>query len=154
MATHKIAIKRPDGELETMAFEGVYRSDVKPLLTKETEWVTLQYVMLRQTPDGRCLCMVCDEDGRFKQLPYNFSMITQSGSYKFLSQIVGTVAFICYRWENVWEKEIYDYELMDLNDDELSIIQTILGEPYQERVKAASKSDSSIHDRPVFTIYE
>lgn len=87
MATHKIAIKRPDGELETMAFEGVYRSDVKPLLTKETEWVTLQYVMLRQTPDGRCLCMVCDEDGRFKQLPYNFSMITQSGGYRFLSQV-------------------------------------------------------------------
>lgn len=153
MAIHKIAIKRPGCSLEPLSFDGTYRCDVKPLLNGKAEGTTLEYVMLRQTPDGRCLCMVCDEDGRFKQLPYNFSMITQSGGYKFMSQIVGTVVFVCYRWEDVWAKEIYDFELLDLNDDEMSIINTILGEQYQERVKDMFRNDPTIHDSPVFTIF-
>lgn len=152
MAIHKIAIKRPNSSLELLDFEGTYRCDVKPLLNGKAEGTTLEYVMLRQTKDGRCLCMVCDEDGRYKQLQHNFSMITQSGGYKFLSKIVGTVVFVCYRWEDVWAKEIYDYELLDLNDDELSIINTILGDPYQERVKQMARHDPTIHDSPVFTI--
>ena len=153
METHKIAIKRPGCSLEPLSFDGTYRCDVKPLLNGKAEGTTLEYVMLRQTPDGRCLCMVCDENGRYKQLPYNFSMITKSGSYKFLSQIVGTVVFVCYRWEDVWAKEIYDFELLDLNDDELSIINTIFADQYQQRVKEMGQKDPTIHDSPVFTIY-
>lgn len=152
MATYKIAIKRPDSPLELLDFEGTYRCDVKPLLNGKAEGTTLEYVMLRQTKDGRCLCMVCDEDGRYKQLPYNFSMITKSGSHKFLSRVLGTVVFVCYRWEDVWAKEIYDYELLDLNDHEISIINTILGDQYQERVKVISQQDPTIHDSPIFTI--
>lgn len=153
MATHKIAIKRPRCALEPLAFEGTYRSDVRPLLDGQSGYVTLQYVMLRQTPEGRCLCMVCDEDGRYKQLPHNFSMITKSGGYKFLSPIVGTVVFVCYRWEDVWSKEIYDFELLDLNDDEVSIINTILSDQYQERVKIMAQNDPTIHDKPIFTVF-
>lgn len=151
-AKHKIALKRPGCSLEPLSFDGTYRCDVKPLLNGDSKGTTLQYVMLRQTEDGRCLCMVCDEDGHYKQLPYNFSMITKSGSYKFLSKIVGTVVFVCYRWENVWTKEIYDFELLDLNDDEISIINTILGDQYQERVKHIAAHDPSVLARPIFTI--
>ena len=153
METHKIAIKRPGCSLEPLSFDGTYRCDVKPLLNGKAEGTTLEYVMLRQTPDGRCLCMVCDENGRYKQLPYNFSMITKSGNHKFLSTIVGTVVFVCYRWEDVWAKEIYDFELLDLNNDELSIINTILADQYQQRVKEMGQKDPTIHDSPVFIIY-
>lgn len=153
MPIHKIAIKKPGCSLEHLDFDGTYRCDVKPLLNGKSEGTTLEYVMLRQTKDGRCLCMVCDENGRFKQLPHNFSMITQSGGYKFLSEIVGTVVFVCYQWENVWEKEIYDFELLDLNDDEISIVNTILGELYQERVKIMAANDPSIHTSPMFTVF-
>jgi hypothetical protein len=80
-------------------------------------------------------------------------MITKSGGYKFLSPIVGTVVFVCYRWEDVWSKEIYDFELLDLNDDEVSIINTILSDQYQERVKVMAQNDPTIHDNPIFTVF-
>lgn len=134
-----MAVKRPGENLEVMTLNGFYRSDVKPLVEENSDHLTLDYVMIHQN-GNRCLCMACDQDGCFKTLEHNFDMITKSGSHKFLSHIKGNAVFLCYQWE----KEIYDFELLDMTDEELEIVRHIVSPEYQKGVRMTKEHDKSI----------
>lgn len=147
MTKHTVIVKRPDEEMEIIEFDGRYRCDLKTLICDEENTI-LDYVMLGRSGD-RCFAMACDQDGIFKSLPPNFNLITQSGRHRFLSNIVGTVVFFCYQWEDVWEKEIWDFELLDLDQAQINNVEKILSEPYQEELLAAKSKDPSIHHNTV-----
>lgn len=125
----KIIVKEPGKEMRVVDFDGKYRCDVKPFLGED---ITLEYVQMQGGEDSR-LAMVCDEDGKIKQLPYNFCLPLQ---FWGVDAIVGTICFVRYRWENPWEKELWDFELMDLTDEDISAIRRVLGEPYQKALRS------------------
>ena len=136
---HKVAVKRPGEPLEVVDFQGTYRCDVKPLIDNEPD-TYLQYVAIRDVGD-RCLCMACDDSGLMKQLPVNFNMLTQSGNHSFYEKIVGTVVFMVYQQVDVWEHEIWDFELLDLNEDDIQCIERMLSTEAQQHMAEIAAMD-------------
>lgn len=143
MAKHTIIVKRPDKVPEIIEFEGQYRCDLKKLFGNDSN-IILDYVMLGSSGD-RCFAMACDQNGKFKSLDPNFNLITQSGGHKFFSNILGTAVFFCYQYEDVWEKEIWNFQLLDLEQSQISRIMTILSEPYQRYLLAEKRRNPNLH---------
>jgi len=140
---HKIAIKEPGKPLEIRTCEGTYRTDVRPFIDSGND-TYLQFVQIRSQKD-RVLCFACDEDGIRKALPANFQMLTRSGNHSFFETILGTVVFLVFRWEDPYEKEIYDFELMDLNDDDIAIVEKLLSAQTQEKSRLVAEIDPNVH---------
>lgn len=144
--SHKVAIKRPGKPLEVVDFEGTYRCDVKPLIDNEPD-TYLQYVAIRNVGD-RCLCMACDDSALMKQLPFNFNMLTISGNHSFYEKITGTVIFMVYQWVDVWEHEIWDFELLDLNEDDIQYITRMLSKEAQQNMMHIAATDPFVVREP------
>lgn len=116
----KIIVKEPGKEMRVENFDGKYRCDVRPLLGED---VTLEYVGMKDDGDTR-LCMVLDEDGKIKRLPRNFLIPLNYG----IDTIVGTVCIVRFRWENPWEKELWDFELMDVTPEDVAGVKNLLSD--------------------------
>lgn len=145
---HKVAVKYPGKPLEIVEIESQYRTDVKSLITKDDDTI-LQFVIMKQTGD-RVFCFACDEEGLYKDLPLNFEMLTQSGNTSFLSRVVGTVVFLVYELEDVYNQEIYDFEIRDITDKDIELAEHLLNEKTQKQAKALAKMDPHIHDKAEF----
>lgn len=154
MDTYRIAIKKPDRELEVINFEGTYRSDIEPLIFEPDNWSKLEYVILKNDGDS-CLAMAVDEDGLAKQLPPNFNLITYAGNHALFNDIVGNAAFIRYQLENTWEKEIWVFKLQHLTDEDIQLIKMIVSPAFQERERYRRAADPSIlYQKGIYTVYE
>lgn len=113
----KILVKEPQKKPVIIDFEGKYRTDVEKLIGDGN--CTMEFVhIVRNEVD-----MIVDEDGLPKELPFNFFI---NHMYP-IQAIVGTVVFCRYQWENSDEKEIYDYELRDLTEQDIEYILTLIG---------------------------
>lgn len=117
----KIIVKEPGKEMRVVDFDGKYRCDVKPFLGED---ITLEYVQMQGGEDSR-LAMVCDEDGKIKQLPYNFCLPLQ---FWGVDAIVGTVCIVRFRWEDPWEKDLWDFELMDVTPEDVAGVKNLLSD--------------------------
>lgn len=126
----KIAIKEPNKPLKIVMIEEKYRTNaVKSFLDGYAQFVGLD--------GGKGLLSVgVDEDGLMKQLPTNFYLSTNL----FASEkIVGVAVFTRHKYVNVFEQEVYDYELEDLTDEDIESIEKMLGEEYQSKVEEIYK---------------
>lgn len=119
----KVIVKQVGKPAEIMEVDYKYRNEVGKLID---EGITNEYVHIVQNE----LAMVVDEDGLPKELPFNFLLSTNSPHYP-IQAIVGTVVFCRYQWENPWEKEIYDYELMDVTEQDIERVNELLSVPLQ-----------------------
>lgn len=144
MAIHKIAIKKPGEPLAFMDYEADSRYDIKPLIGDEKKRVDVQFVNLNTAPSHDILFMACDEAGLPKGLPFNFNMITVSGGYHIFNDIVGTVVFLRCRFDHAWE----DYLMLDLTSEDIRLIEMILSEEYQSKIKWAKDNDPNILYEP------
>lgn len=137
--THSIIIKRPGEPAEVMEIEATYRCDLTPLLGRN---ITPSYCHLCQRNDIRRLCLVCDEDGRYKDLPANFDLVTFGVLGNYYVPLKGAVVFFKYIWEPSDGKEIYDYKLTSISDRDIALVEYILGDEYQKKAKEYAHSQN------------
>lgn len=120
----KVIVKQVGEPAKIVEVDYKYRNECGRLIS--TEEITNEYVGIVD----RELSMVVDEDGLCKELPHNFLMEMNNPMYP-LQSIVGTVVFFHYKWENPWEKDLWDFELMDVTDSDLTIVEKLTGRAKQ-----------------------
>lgn len=79
------------------------------------------------------LWMLVDEDGLAKDLPLNFLM-PMDNAYFPIQKIVGTAVFVRTKPADVWNEEIYDYEVANLPENQAQAIQGIFSEDTQAQL--------------------
>lgn len=129
----KIIVKEPGKEMRVLDFGGVYRMDVKPFIGEDA---MLEFINCNSQSGDTFLNMVCDEDGKLKQLPMNFYMLF--GGMGMLDRIVGTVCFIRYKWENPdTEEGLDDFKLVDVTDSDIQALRSFLSDRVQSHFRRA-----------------
>ena len=123
----RIAIKEVGKPLEIREVTDVYRGDCCRNIIDVGDWGTVEYV--RMSHDGT-MCMAVDEDGLMKRLPLNFLFASNNPHFP-IQKIVGTAVFVRTKYVNVYEQEVYDYEVDNLTDDDIKVIEGMLGEKEQ-----------------------
>lgn len=121
-----VIVKAPGEMARVVDFKGKYRGDVAQLIGEK---VYSEYVQIINNE----FCMVVDEDGHNKQLPHNFFMEMQSAFWPIQS-ICGTAVFCRYKWENPYEEELLDFELMDVLPSDMDMMNRIFDTRYQNEL--------------------
>lgn len=124
----KVIVKRAGEPAEIVEVDCKYRNEVARLISDDK--ITNEYVHIKVNE----LAMVVDEDGIAKQLPLNFFLETTNPYYP-VQAIVGTVVFCRYQWENPWEKELWDYELRDITEDDVATVNKLFSVDRQMRLR-------------------
>lgn len=125
----RVAVKLVGEPLKIVATHKKYRGDcVKEYIGKD------EYIeYLRLSEDGT-LSLAANENGLPMELPANFLLSTTS-PYFPIQVMVGTIVFVRTKYVNVWEKEIWDYEVEDLTDEDIKCIENILAPERQAELK-------------------
>lgn len=122
----KIAIKKVGEPLEITETTYKYRTECeKSILKTYADHITL-------SPDG-CFTLSVDETGLMKELPINFYMAMANPDFP-IQKIVGTVVFIRCKPVEYNGVEIYDYEVDDLTNNDLLLIEHMLNENVQKKL--------------------
>lgn len=132
--------------IEFVEFDGIYRNEVTSLIDDQKDTI-LQYVTMHFSGD-HVLCFACDEMGLLKNLPHNFFTVTETPNNRYFEDIVGTVIFLTFHNENVWEKEVWDFKLEDLTEDDIDLISYILSDQAQEISQNVLRNDPHIRKAP------
>lgn len=130
-AIHQILVKEPGkpGEIHTTG--AVYLCDLKKLFPGGNN-ITMERVPLNRE---KTIWMLVDENGLAKNLPLNFLMPMEN-IYFPIQKIVGTAIFVRTKFADVWNEEIYDYEVMNLPKNQAKIIQGIFSEDIQAHLRS------------------
>lgn len=124
----KVIVKQAGKPAEITEVDFKYRNEVGKLISDDK--ITNEYVHIKVNE----LAMVVDEDGLAKRLPLNFFLETTNPYYP-VQAIVGTVVFCRYQYENPFEKEIWDYELRDVDEDDVAAVNKILDGATQMKLR-------------------
>ena len=118
--------KEPGKAPEVVEVNGIYLCDLKKIFFDER--ITMERVALNR---DHTVWMLVDEDGLMKRLSRNFLLGT-SNSYFPIQKIVGTAVFVQTKPVDIWDQEIYDYEVDDLDADSQKAINRILSNDVQQ----------------------
>ena len=121
----RIAIKEVGKPLQIVETAQQYRDNAVKPYTGQDELV--EYVRL--SPDG-CLCLGVNEIGLRLDLPTNFLIHVSNPRYP-IQKMLGNVVFIRHKPVNIFEEEIWDYEVTDLNEEDLQFIEYLLSPEVQ-----------------------
>lgn len=119
VAGMKVIVKNIGKPAEVVNLDCKYRNEVAKLISSER--ITKEYVELVPYK----LDMVVDEDGLFKNLPFNFFMEINNSFYP-VQMIVGTVVFCHYEWQDPFETELWDFELRDVTEEDIITVNRML----------------------------
>lgn len=125
----RMAIKEPGKKIKLVETTEKYRTDACKVYTGEKHRV--EYVRLNQ--EGT-LCMAVNEEGLPLGLETNFYMNMNNPVFP-IQRIVGTVCFVRHKYVNVYEEEIWDYEVEDITDEDLKYICNIFTDDYQKETE-------------------
>ena len=126
----KVAIKKVGMSLQIKEINTQYRTEfAKSVVNAYPEYVPMQ--------DGWLFCCV-DEEGLLKGLPTNFLMEMNSDKFP-LQKIVGDVVFVRCKPVNFFMEEVYDLEIVDLTDTDIEVINDLLSNDTQARLKGQFK---------------
>ena len=122
---HKVIVKLPNKSVEVREVEAEYRCDCKGLVLEDGSLI--QYVEMPLTNGDSRFCFLCDEEGLIKGLPFNFYMPSRSpfGGVT-VERVVGAVAFIRYRWEDPYAKELWDFQLEDVTAADVEAVKQMV----------------------------
>lgn len=124
----KIAVKEVGKEPQIIETRDKYRGACARRFTGIENHV--EFVPLNE--DGT-LCIGVNEDGLPLGLPINFLLHMNSIDWP-IQKMVGTVVFVRHRYVNPWKKEIYDFEVEDLTEKDMELIEKILSSKYQDEL--------------------
>ena len=120
----KIAIKKVNKPIEIIETTKKYRGDcVKEYINNTADYVHL----------NSFLSVAVDEEGLPKELPTNFLIKTKNTHFP-IQKMVGTAVFTRIK-PITGEGEIWDYEIDELKDDDIKMIEILTNEKYQEKLK-------------------
>ena len=123
----KIAIKRVGEPLEIIETDVTYRCELKTLVVSDNA-NSIESVFFPKNVQ-----LIVDECGCLKNLPHNFYISCKSSMYP-IQTIVGTVLFAKFKPLPMFE-EAYDYELIDLTEEDIQYINNVLSDEIQEQLK-------------------
>ena len=98
----------------------------KSVINNYSEYIQMQ--------DGWLFCCA-DEEGLIKNLPVNFLMEMQSTAFP-LQKITGDVVFVRCKPVDYMHEEVYDLEIEDLTEGDISLINSLLSENQQAELKS------------------
>ena len=84
--------------------------------------------------EGMEFIMVVDEEAPLKRLPVNFYMAFNEGSAS-VQQIWGDVLFVRNKYADIWGKEIWDFEVLDVTDRDIEGIEALCDPVIQHKLK-------------------
>lgn len=123
----KVAVKRVGKPIEIIETDTRYRTDfAKSVINNYAEYIQMQ--------DGWLFCCA-DEEGLIKNLPVNFLMEMQSTAFP-LQKITGDVVFVRCKPVDYMHEEVYDLEIEDLTESDISLINSLLSENQQAELKS------------------
>lgn len=122
----KVIVKEVGKKLVVRDIDCKYRNECGDLIEKN---ITKEYVTIKDNE----LYMVVDEDGINKNLSLNFLISTNNPFYP-VQIIVGDVVFCRIKWENPLEKELYDFEVADITEEDLKEVAELLDVKYQREL--------------------
>lgn len=129
----KVIVKEVGKPLAVVDTKEKYFGDcVRNYLGKD---ITVERVYL----DGMEFIMGVDEDGLMKQLPLNFLMSMPNPIFP-VQYIVGTVVFARCKPCNPHEEEIWDFEVTDVTDEDIKLIEGYLSDIRQSSLRLAIKA--------------
>lgn len=129
----KVIVKEVGKPLAVVDTKEKYFGDcVRNYLGKD---ITVERVYL----DGMEFIMGVDEDGLMKQLPLNFLMSMPNPIFP-VQYIVGTVVFARCKPCNPYEEEIWDFEVTDVTDEDIKLIEGYLSDIRQSSLRLAIKA--------------
>lgn len=91
--------------------------------------------------EGMEFIMVVDEDAPLKRLPLNFYMAFNDGGVS-VQQIWGDVLFVRNKYADIWGKEIWDFEILDVTERDVEGVEALCGPVMQNSLKAIFKGGS------------
>lgn len=125
-AKPRVLKKEPGKDPEIVEVDATYLSDLAQFFFGEK--VIMQRIAL---DSANTFWMLVDEDGLMKKLPRNFLMAT-GGRFFSIQKIVGTAIFARSNFADVFNEEIYDYEIRDLDADHQKVVDLILSDSVQK----------------------
>lgn len=130
-----VGIKEVDKPLRFVQTVIKYRSDCcKSFIGNTADGDRCDFVGLNK--DG--LFLAVDEEGLLKSLPINFFLEMDNPRHP-IQKMVGTGVFVRIKPVNIFEEEIWDYEVIDLTQRDMVFISTLLSDKYQAELKANFK---------------
>lgn len=127
----KIIVKKPGEDMRVEVVDAKYRNELSRFFDEGTylEYVNWGTERVPFRRDGESVfAFACDDAGLCKDLPTNFYRHTPVWG---VQPIAGTVVFFRYKWEDAHAKELWDYELQDVTEDDVSQIAAYLSERIQ-----------------------
>lgn len=121
----KIAIKEVGKELRVVDVDERYERACVKKFTGQDDPV--EFVPLN---DEGTFYIGVNENGLPLELPVNF-LLGVDNPYYPIQKMVGTVVFVRHKYVNPWLEEIWDFEIEDLTDDDMRLIEKILSPEYQ-----------------------
>jgi len=123
-----VIVKFPGKPVEVKSVDAKYRVDCKSLILGDGD--TLQFVEMPMRIGSSCFCMMCDEEGLIKGLDFNFYLPMEETGRGMIrvDKIVGNVVFMRYRWENPYEKELWDFCLEDVTEQDIATVKKMFDE--------------------------
>lgn len=125
----KIAIKEVGKKLQVIETNIKYRYECCKQFTGKSDPV--EFIKLNK--DGT-FSLGVNENGLPLELPVNF-LIGTNNPYYPIQKIVGTVVFVRCKYVDVLKKEIWDYEVEDLTEEDINYIEEMLNEKYQKELE-------------------
>lgn len=129
-----IGVKEVGKPLEMRRTSEKYRSDCCTKIMGLKEFDRCDYIALSN--DG--LFLALDEEGLLKDLPINFYIETTSTDFP-IQKMVGTAVFVRIKPVNVWEHEIWDFEVEPMTTKDCFLVANILNEEYQASLQKRFK---------------
>ena len=117
----KVILKRVGKPLEVIDIEKEFVTDIARELIGDKDNKT----HIETVKCGECFRMYCDEEGIPKGLPKNFGMWTTNSFYPY-QNIFGDVVFIRHKYVNIYEEEIWDYEPLDVTEEDIETAKRVI----------------------------
>lgn len=81
--------------------------------------------------DGYEFVMIGDDDGPYKELPFNF-LIGFERSVAPVETVLGDVVFIRNKPADPWVEELWDFEVTDVTDQDIDLVSKLLDPSTQD----------------------
>ena len=115
----KVLVKKPGEPLQVVDTNEKYFGDCAKSIIGKDSYIERVYI------EGMQFIMGVDENGMYKNLPINFFIPFDNAFYP-IQKIYGTAVFVRNKYCDPFTEEIYDYEVIDIKEDDKKWLENIL----------------------------
>ena len=131
----RIVVKEPKEDIKIIETTKQYRTECVKEIIGEKYY--LEYITVT-ADEEHMLSLAVIEDGLMRELPPNILISTTSPIFP-IQILVGPVVFVKTKYENAYIKDIWDFEVEDITDEDLELIKQMTDFKTQEVLFEAFK---------------